>query len=145
MKAKLSRRESREQAFLLAFERNFNHETVEELCETAVESRDFEVDDFAIELLKQIENNEDEINNLIESNSKGWKIKRISKVALSILQLAISELKYTNVSKIKAQNPVSVVINEAVLIAKKYSTSEESAFINGVLGSIVRLEDKNEQ
>ncbi|MEE0859506.1 MAG: transcription antitermination factor NusB [Acutalibacteraceae bacterium] len=145
MKAKLSRRESREQAFLLAFERNFNHETVEELCETAVESRDFEVDDFAIELLKQIENNEDEINNLIESNSKGWKIKRISKVALSILQLAISELKYTDVSKIKAQNPVSVVINEAVLIAKKYSTSEESAFINGVLGSIVRLEDKNEQ
>ena len=55
MKSKLSRRQSREQAFLLAFERNFNNETVDELCEIATESRDFEIDDFALGLLKKIE------------------------------------------------------------------------------------------
>ncbi|MEE0929752.1 MAG: transcription antitermination factor NusB, partial [Acutalibacteraceae bacterium] len=138
MKSQLSRRQSREQAFLLAFERNFNHGTIDELCETAIESRDFEVDDFAIGLVQQIEVNEEEINEIIEANSNGWKLKRISKVALSVLQLAISELKFSNISKTKAENPVSVIINEAILIAKKYSTNEEASFINGVLGSIAR-------
>lgn len=138
MKSQLSRRQSREQGFLLAFERNFNHETFDELCENAIESRDFEIDDFALELLKNIEVHEDEINAIIEENSNGWTVKRMSKVALSVMQLAVSELKYSDMSKTKAENPVSVVINEAVLIAKKYATSKEASFINGVLGSIVR-------
>lgn len=139
MKSQLSRRQSREQAFLLSFERNFNNETVEELCESAVESRDFEVDNFAINLIKNIEDNEQEINALIENYSNGWTTKRMSKVALSIMQLAISELKYSDISEIKAENPVSVIINEAVLLAKKYATEKEASFINGVLGSIARL------
>ena len=106
MKSQLSRRQSREQAFLLAFERNFQEETVKELCETAIEIRDFEIDDFAINLLGQIENHEDEINVLIEKHANGWSLKRISKVSLSVLQLAISELKYTDTSQVKAENPV---------------------------------------
>lgn len=138
MKSKLSRRQSREQAFILAFERNINRESFQELYEIAVESRDFEIDDFAMGLLKQIEYNEDEINAIIQANSNNRTVKRISKVALSILQLAISELKYTDISKTKAENPESVIINEAIIIAKKYSTPEESSFINGVLGSVVR-------
>ena len=138
MKSKLSRRQSREQAFILAFERNINRESFEELYETAAESRDFEIDDFAMSLLKQIENNEDEINAIIQANSNNRTVRRISKAALSILQLAISELKYTDISKTKAENPESVIINEAIIIAKKYTTPEESSFINGVLGSVVR-------
>ncbi len=138
MKSKLSRRQSREQAFILAFERNINRESFQELYEIAVESRDFEIDDFAMGLLKQIEDNEDEINSIIQANSNNRTVKRISKAALSILQLAISELKYTDISKTKAENPESVIINEAIIIAKKYSTPEESSFINGVLGSVVR-------
>ncbi len=139
MKSKLTRRQSREQAFLLTFERNFNIEPIDKLCEMAVESRDFQVDDFSLQLIEQIEKNQEEINTLIEENSNGWTIRRISKIALSILQLAISELKYTDLSNVKAENPTSVIINEAVLLAKKYSTAEEASFINGVLGSIVRL------
>ncbi len=141
MKSQLSRRQSREQAFLLAFERNFQEETVKELCETAIEIRDFEIDDFAINLLEQIENHENEINVLIEKHANGWSLKRISKVSLSVLQLAISELKYTDTSQVKAENPVSVIINEAVLIAKKYASDKESAFVNGVLGSVARSKD----
>ena len=138
MKSKLSRRQSREQAFILAFERNINRESFESLCEAAIESRDFEIDSFAMGLLEQIENNEDEINALIQVHSNKRTIQRISKAALSVLQLAISELKYSDISQTKAENPESVIINEAVIIAKKYSTPEESSFINGVLGSIVR-------
>ncbi|MEE0265395.1 MAG: transcription antitermination factor NusB [Acutalibacteraceae bacterium] len=137
MKSKLSRRQAREQAFLLAFERNFKIETIQELIETAVESRDFEVDDFVIELLNTIETNEDAINTMIEENANRA-LRRISKVALSVLQLAICELKFTDISKTNAENPVSVIINEAILLAKKYSSPEEASFINGVLGSIVR-------
>lgn len=118
MKSKLSRRQSREQAFILAFERNINRESFQELYEIAVESRDFEIDDFAMGLLKQIEDNEDEINAIIQANSNNRTVKRISKAALSILQLAISELKYTDISKTKAENPESVIINEAIIIAK---------------------------
>ena len=144
MKSKLSRRQAREQAFLLAFERNFKIETVQELIEIAVESRDFEVDDFVIELLETIETNEEAINSMIEANSNGRALRRISKVALSVLQLAISELKFTDISKTNAENPVSVIINEAILLAKKYSSPEEASFINGVLGSIVRVNSENE-
>ncbi|MEE1075830.1 MAG: transcription antitermination factor NusB [Acutalibacteraceae bacterium] len=144
MKSKLSRRQAREQAFLLAFERNFKIETVQELIEIAVESRDFEVDDFVIELLETIEANEEAINTMIEENSNGRQLRRISKVALSVLQLAISELKFTDISKTNAENPVSVIINEAILLAKKYSSPEEASFINGVLGSIVRVNSENE-
>ena len=144
MKSKLSRRQAREQAFLLAFERNFKIETVQELIEIAIESRDFEVDDFVIELLETIEANEEAINKMIEENSNGRQLRRISKVALSVLQLAISELKFTDISKTNAENPVSVIINEAILLAKKYSSPEEASFINGVLGSIARVNNENE-
>ncbi len=144
MKSKLSRRQSREQAFLLAFERNFNNETVDELCEIATESRDFEIDDFALGLLKKIEENEEQIDEIIEKNANGWKIRRISKTALSILQLSVCELRYSDMSSIKAENPVSVVINEAVLLAKNYSSDKDSAFVNGVLGAVARSEKNNE-
>lgn len=144
MKSKLSRRQSREQAFLLAFERNFNNETVDEMCEIATESRDFEIDDFALGLLRKIEENEEQINEIIEKNANGWKIRRISKTALSILQLSVCELRYSDMSSIKAENPVSVVINEAVLLAKKYSSDKDAAFVNGVLGAVARSENKDE-
>ena len=144
MKSKLSRRQSREQAFLLAFERNFNNETVDELCEIATESRDFEIDDFALGLLKKIEENEEQIDEIIEKNANGWKIRRISKTALSILQLSVCELRYSDMSSIKAENPVSVVINEAVMLAKKYSSDKDAAFVNGVLGAVARSEKNNE-
>ena len=56
---------------------------------------------------------------------------RIAKVDLSILRLAIYELKYTDV-------PHKVVVNEALEIAKTYSTDKSPKFINGVLGSILK-------
>lgn len=71
------------------------------------------------------------IDELIEKNATNWSFSRIAKVDLSILRLAIYELKYTDV-------PQKVAINEAVEIAKTFSTDKSPKFINGVLGSVIK-------
>ena len=82
-----------------------------------------------------IEKNKEEIKKLIEKNLKAdWKIQRISKIDLSILKLAIYEIKYKEI-------PYKVAINEAVELAKKYGEDASKNFINGILASIVKEEN----
>ncbi len=83
-------------------------------------------------LLYGIKNNQQQIEEDIKTNLKeNWKIDRISKVNLSILKLAIYEIKYTQV-------PFKVAINEAVELAKKYGDENSKTFVNGILASIVK-------
>ena len=74
----------------------------------------------------------DEIDDIIREYSKGWKFERISKVDLSILRLALYEILYRD------DIPVSVSINEAVELAKKFGGDRTSSFVNGILGNFVR-------
>lgn len=74
------------------------------------------------------------IDEEISKYLKDWTIDRLSKVDLSILRLALLEIRYIE------DIPVSVSINEAVELAKKFSDEEASSYINGVLGSAVRDE-----
>ncbi|QEK12151.1 transcription antitermination factor NusB [Crassaminicella thermophila] len=83
------------------------------------------------ELIEKFIKNKDKIDGIIEENSRGWKLNRIAKVDLTILRLAITEIYYMD------DIPNSVSINEAVEMAKTFSTEESSSFINGILGSIV--------
>ncbi len=77
----------------------------------------------------------DNINSLIESKSKEWKIGRISKVTLAILRVAIFEmLKMDDI-------PISVSINEAIDMAKEYDNKKTGAFVNGILGAIQKQID----
>lgn len=79
-----------------------------------------------------IQKNIDVIDGKIEENLKSdWKIERISKIDLSILRLAIYEIKYKDV-------PFKVAINEAVELAKKYGEDSSKKFVNGVLASVVK-------
>ena len=73
-----------------------------------------------------------EIDSLIEKYSKDWKINRIAKVELSIMRLAVYEIK------IRQDIPKNVVLNEAIELAKKFGGENSSTFINGVLGNIVK-------
>ena len=73
----------------------------------------------------------DEIDAAISENATNWSFERIAKVDLSILRLAIYEMKYTDV-------PQKVAVNEAVEIAKIYSTEKSPKFVNGVLGSVIK-------
>ena len=75
-----------------------------------------------------------EISETINSILKGYTIDRIFKVDLAILVVAIIELKYIK------ENPKEVIVNEAVNLAKKYSTDKSPKFINGVLADIIKGE-----
>ena len=79
-----------------------------------------------------IKKEEDNIQNYIEQNLKSdWKLNRISKMDLSILKVAIYEIKYNQI-------PYKVAINEAVELAKKYGEDKSKNFVNGILASIVK-------
>ena len=72
----------------------------------------------------------EEINDIISTHLKGYTINRVYKVDLAILIVAIVELNYIK------ENPKEVIVNEAVELAKKYSTEKSPRFINGLLADI---------
>lgn len=81
---------------------------------------------------RAIVENLDDIDALIGSESKGWKLSRIGKAELTILRLAVYEMKYDE------DIPVRVAINEAVELSKLYCDDEAKGFVNAVLGNIER-------
>lgn len=95
------------------------------------EVEDTRAREYVKEIARGVKENNEEITAIIEKNlKKGWTIDRISTVDLAILKLAIYEIKYK-------KEPFKVIINEAVNIAKKYGEETSSAFVNGVLASVV--------
>jgi transcription antitermination protein NusB len=100
-------------------------ETFWEMNEQPEKVRAFACDLFrgAIQRLK-------EIDRLIQAHAKNWRLRRMAAVDRNILRLAVFEL----VSDV--ETPGTVVINEALEIAKKFSTNESAQFVNGVLDSI---------
>ncbi len=88
---------------------------------------------FVAEILGKLLDNIGEIDAVIAAHiDADWNIGRLCKVDLAILREAIAEIKYFS------DIPVSVSINEAVELAKKFSYPEAPAFINGILGSVSR-------
>ncbi len=129
----MTRSEEREQAFILIFEKAFNPDVPEDdLIGYAVEAQLMEPTVFSSFLFKQVYEKLQEIDSVIETYAIGWKKERISKVALSVLRLAICEILFVD------SIPSSVSANEAVELAKKYATAEDASFINGILGSFIR-------
>lgn len=129
------RSKAREQAFVLIFQKSFNDElTISEIIENAELADEFQHDAFTDMLTTGVYDNLTEIDELIKANLSGWKIERISRVALSLLRLAVFEIKFVE------DIPVGVSINEAVELAKTYATSDDASYINGVLGAIARAE-----
>ena len=133
----MTRHESRQEAFCLLFERIFTDATLEEVMENAVEGRDATLSAYAVELATTADSHQEELDAIIEPKLKKWKLNRISKVSLAALRLAVSELHY------EENIPVSVVIDEAVELTKRFSGEEDASFVNGVLGAVARdLEKK---
>ncbi len=130
----MSRTMAREQAFILVFEKNFSEYDIDEILLLAKETRDFAEDDdgYVVDAFTGVFNNIDTIDELISDNLSGWTIGRISKVSLAVLRLAIYEMKFMS------DIPVAVSIDEAVELCKKYSTVDDSAFVNGVLGTVAK-------
>ena len=135
----MTRHESRQEAFCLLFEKTFTDMDIDEIIQGATETRELSVNDFTLQLAKGTVEHLDEIDALIESKLKNWKLSRISKVSLSILRMAVYELKYL------ADVPASVAINEAVELAKQYASEDDYSFVNGVLGNVAKELDAENQ
>ena len=133
----MSRRSARKNAFFMMFQMDFNEaaefEQVKELF-FAEKEEPVEEGDKAF-ILSEVEGTREhmaEIDALIEQSAKGWDPERMNKVDLAILRLAVYEMKW-------GETPVGVAINEAVELAKKFSSDEAPAFINGVLGKAAQI------
>lgn len=124
----MKRTSARELAFKTIYSKFFNKEEETEEIEIA----DKEGLDFTSKILKTFAANYAEINEIISSNLKGYTIERLFKIDLAIITLAVIELKFIK------ETPKEVIINEAVELAKKYSTDKSPRFINGVLADIVK-------
>lgn len=133
----MTRKQAREEAFILIFEKEFNDYALEDILSLAEEVRDLKPDEYIKNVFFGVFENLEKIDEIISQNAVGWSIKRITKTALAILRLAIYEIKfYSEIS-------VSVSINEAVELAKKYATKEDASFINGILSTVAK-QNENE-
>ena len=79
-----------------------------------------------------VTNRQEELNEQIQKFSIGWDVTRISRLARTIMQLAIYEILYV------ADVPTGVAVSEAVRLAKKYDGNDTGSFVNGILGSFAR-------
>ena len=133
MEKKLTRRESREAAFLTAFAATFEPETPS----LPSDSEQAEKDVFARRLLAAMNDHAEELDSIIEDHLKGWTLNRVPRVSLVALRLALAEMLYG-----EEQKP-GVAINEAVELVKKYGADNDYQFVNGLLGTVAREREES--
>ena len=131
----MSRTELREHIFRMLFRVEFNN------AEEMKEQEQFYFDDleeatgkdqeYILSKYRSIDEKKEDIDQLLNEVTEGWKTTRMNRVDLTILRLATYEIKWDE------DVPTGVAINEAVELAKKYSSDDGPAFVNGVLAKIV--------
>ncbi|MDD3594581.1 MAG: transcription antitermination factor NusB [Candidatus Gastranaerophilales bacterium] len=104
-----------------------------EISELALLEEVNEVKSYARGIVELIRDNRQKIDDAISESAIGWDIKRMVAIDLSILRMAACELFFSK------DVPVKVIVDEAVEIAKKYSTDESTSFIHGILGKIAEV------
>lgn len=130
----MSRKAEREMMMKMIFQMDAQNDFGQEIYDTFIMLNDkSEITDYFRNTYKNIVEHIDEIDAKIESNSIKWKLSRLPKVDLAILRVSAAEILYDE------NIPVSVSINEAVMLAKNYSTDKSSKFINGLLGNLAKM------
>ena len=129
----MSRKSARNELFKLVFEICFQDHS-EVLFDEFLENEALDEDNkkFVKDIYSGIMENKEELLSEIAKYIKGYTIERLFKVDLAILLIAFYEIKYSKAEDVK------VVVNEAVELAKKYSTPKSHSFINGVLASLIK-------
>lgn len=100
--------------------------TAVELPEFVQLANQHDVRDFALDLLVNVQTHRDEVDRALSENMVEWKLDRLARVDRDILRIAVAEILYL-------ETPARVAINEAVELAKRYSSDDGHRFINGVL------------
>lgn len=130
----MKRSEEREAAFVLIYQNLFSDYSAGEILENNIEADEVITDDFCNNLVTTCLDNIESIDNLISKYLKNYKISRLNYLTRTALRLAVTELIYF------ADIPVAVTVNEAVNLLKKYSSTDDSAYLNGVLGTLIKEE-----
>lgn len=130
-----SRKEAREQALKILFQVDVGGLSVDEAMEVWKEAEGREPEEFSTRLVKGVYERTAELDTIIAEASRSWPLQRMAAIDRNILRIALYEILYCN------DIPIPVAINEAVELAKKYSTEKSSRFVNGILGDIVRDEE----
>ena len=130
----MRRRDVRRNAFTLLFQLGFT-DNEEEAKNIFFEEAEMDLSksekEFILKTVNGVREHVDEIDEIINSVAKKWDTKRMANVDLAILRLAVYEMKFDN------ETPDGVVINEAVELAKEYSSDGAPSFVNGILGKLV--------
>ena len=142
----MTRANARELAVHLIYGREFTGEEPEQVVSVRLDKEYYEVysDRPSRAQLKYIDNvvsgvanRVEDLNGEIQKLSIGWDIKRISRLARCVMQLAIYEILYVE------DVPAGVAVSEAVRLAKKYDGDDTGSFVNGILGTFVRNLENN--
>lgn len=104
-----------------------------EIAEMTTLEEKSDVKDFTLKIAEEYKSHNEEIDGYIKEYAIGWDFSRLVKMDKDILRIAIAELLYVK------DAPNKVVIDEAIELAKKYSTDDSASFINGILAKIVEL------
>lgn len=157
----MNRRKSRELTMRLLFQMTINKEDFKEVIENLKENLEIDNDElgtisdfksnkgdlenidltdidmsYVTRVLKGIQEKKDELDEKINKCLINWKINRISKVDLAIIRICTYEFLYED------DIPENVSINEAIELAKKYSGDKSAAFINGILGKMIKSKEQ---
>lgn len=130
----MTRRELREHIFLMLFRKDFHEESElneqMELYLAELEKPSLEEYAYLTSRFHAVMEHLEEIDQILSQAASGWKLSRMGKVDLTILRLAVYEMRYDE------DVPVKVAINEAVEMAKIFGQDESPGFINGVLAKL---------
>ncbi len=137
----MGRRASREIAMKLLYQLEIQKDDREAQIRRVLEENSFSEKDrqYVLEVVDGVRQNLAHIDKAIEIHSKGWKIGRISKIDLSIMRLSIYEICFRD------DIPYNVSINEAVELAKKYSSEDAGSFVNGILSKVSKVSELPEE
>jgi transcription antitermination protein NusB len=126
-----SRKQARRDAVFLLYQTEVTDLSMAELVNGQRLREGYPPDEFTIKAVAGVLASKADVDAVLEAHSRGWPLDRVAPLERSILRLAVWEIQ-------SEATPPEVAIDEAVRLAKRYSTDEAGAFVNGVLGGIVR-------
>ena len=132
-----ARRRAREWALQILFQGDYQHEVEPEVLEVfwADRQTSAKVREFTEQLVRGVQDHREELDGVIRRYAENWDIERIARVDRNIIRLALFEILHC------PEVPAAAAINEAIEIAKDFSTSESGRFVNGILDRVRRDRD----
>jgi N utilization substance protein B len=127
-----ARGKARKRALDVLFESELRGLELDGTLQERLDAGDPPVPEYAVQLVRGVVDNRPRIDGLLTSYSAGWSLERMPAVDRNVLRLGVFELLYVD------DVPDAVAVSEAVNLARDLSTDESPAFVNGVLGNILR-------